>query len=82
MSDPQNKPIINRDVLKQNLKWIIIIVVGVIVLWLKSLFVTKIEAEAHNDELEKMKIEFIIMKETVKNHTKILDEITEIKIKK
>ena len=70
-----------REFLKTNFKWIAFVCFAIIVLWLKSLFVTKTEAEAHNAELEALKVNYIEMNMTVKNHTKILDAITEIKLK-
>lgn len=72
----------SAEFIKTNLKWLVGIIFAIIMLWLNSRYVTKEEAVKHNKKLEEIKEAVMINTLEIKNNTKVLDEITEIKIKK
>ena len=71
----------NSEFIKTNLKWVVGIAFAIIMLYLNSLYVTKEDAAKHNKELESIKEMVMLNGINTANNTKILDEITEIKIK-
>ncbi len=78
-----DKPEVNKnsEFIKTNLKWLVGIIFAIIMLWLNSKYETKDEAAKHDLKFDKLEMEFELYKQTVDNLVKVIDEITELKIK-